>query len=334
MERDEIIIRNAVMHILNSNNCQLEFSDTLLELSPDINDFLRNHIYRIMDSDDTKKCTFTDDSEVLQLVEAFQEETLLMDSQMLAYKLYEIMNQNIDIPAADLFVVTFQVAGSIYLAILKMNYKETYIHRIEKYGTEVRNTVTKQKAALPSISAKLTEAAVINMNTLEIGLIEKKYDINGIKVNYFSNIFLQCIPQLSNKTKLNIVNKAVDQINAKYYEDDFRKAMEYKSLVYESNLDSGYINTDEIAEELFQEPEIRQEFTEKLKKYNLNSTPIQAKKAATVKKFERQQLITDQGIEIIIPMEEYNSRPNVFITNNPDGTQEITIKNISCISAR
>lgn len=334
MEKDEIIIRNAVMHILNTNNSQLEFSDTLLELSPDINEFLRNHIFRIVDSDDTKKCTFTEDSEVLQMLEAFQEENILMDSQMLAYKLYEIMMQHIDIPAADLFLVTFQAAGNMFLAILKMNYKETYIHRIEEYGTEVSNTVIKQKAALPSLSSRLTEAAVINLKSLTINLIEKKYEINGVKTNYFSSMFLQCKPQLSNKAKLNIVNRAMDQINTKFYDGAFEKAMEYKSLMYQSNLENGYIRPDEIAEDLFEQPEVKQEFLEKLEKYDIASTPIEAKKPTTIKKFERQQLRTDQGIEINIPMEQYNSRNNIFITNNPDGTQEITIKNINNISAR
>ena len=51
MERDEIIIRNAIVHILDSTIGMPVLSDYLLELGPDLNDFLRGHIYRIATSD-------------------------------------------------------------------------------------------------------------------------------------------------------------------------------------------------------------------------------------------------------------------------------------------
>ena len=46
------------------------------------------------------------------------------------------MGEGLDIPAADLLFVTFQAEGIIYLALLKMNYKESYTHEI----TEIRKT--------------------------------------------------------------------------------------------------------------------------------------------------------------------------------------------------
>jgi hypothetical protein len=335
MEKNEIIIRNVVMHILNTNNSQLEFSDTLMELSPDINEFLRNHIYRILESDETKECEFEPESQILPVIQEFTEESLIPASQMLAYTLYEIMIANIEIPPADLFLITFQAAGVMYLAILKMNYKETYIHCIEKCGTEVSNSVIKQKAALPSLAAKLTEAAVVNLHNLTVDLIEKKYEVNGVKTNYFSTLFLQCRTKLSNKQKLNILTRTMEQINRKYYPDDFEKRMEAKSMIYQENLDKGSIEINDIAERLYEEhPEILEELKEKLQKYNLQEEKINPQKKATVQKFERQLLTTDQGIEINIPMEQYLAAENISITTNPDGTLEVTIKNINNITAR
>ena len=57
-------------------------------------------------------------------------------------------------------------------------------------------------------------------------MIEKKYEVNGVKTNYLSELYLQCHAKMSQKTKLDIVTKAVDQINKKYFEDDFEKKME------------------------------------------------------------------------------------------------------------
>ena len=48
MEKDDIIIRNAIMHILDSTVGMPVLSDELLHLTPDMNDFLRNHIYEYL----------------------------------------------------------------------------------------------------------------------------------------------------------------------------------------------------------------------------------------------------------------------------------------------
>jgi hypothetical protein len=336
MEKDEIIIRNAIMHILNTNISQLEFSDTLLDLSSDINDFLRNHIYRIIISDETKECEFIkEESEIHNMIYGFLERNLITVSQQLAYKLFEIMYQNIDIPAADLFIVTFQVEGMIHMALLKMNYKETYIHSIEKGKDGISNSMVKQKVTLPSMSAKLQEAAVFNLHDYTLKVIEKKYEVNGVKSNYFSSMFLNCKPQLSAKAKLNIVTKTMEQINRKYYPDDFKKSMEAKSAIYVENIDNGSIRVSEIAEQLYSDkPDILEEFNEKLQKYNIQEDEVKAQKKTTIQKFEKQLLTTDQGIEINIPMEQYLDSRNISVITNPDGTMEVTIKNINNITAR
>lgn len=336
MERDEIIVRNAVMHILNTNNNQLEFSDTLLELSPDINDFIRNHIFKIINSDEMKQCVFIkEESEVYNIINGFIERDLVMASQQIAYRLYEIMYSNIDILPADLFVVTFQVDSMIHMAILKMNYKESYIHLIEKGQQGISNSITKQKITLPSLSAKLIEAAVINLHDYTLKVIEKKYEINGVKTNYFSSIFLNCHTQLSTKSKMNIVNKAIDQIYRKYYEEDFQKKMEAKSVIYQENLENGVIRVSEISEQLFgNNPDLQREFNEKIEKHNIQEDEIQAQKRTTIQKFEKQFLTTDQGIEINVPMEQYLEARNISVITNSDGTIEVTIKNINNLNVK
>lgn len=335
MEKDDIIIRNAIMHILNTNNCQLEFSDTLLESDQDTYDFLRNHIYRILNSDETKDCEFKKESEVYNMIYGFIEKNMVSVSQQIAYKLFEIMYQNIDIPAADLFIVTFQVEGLIHMAILKMNYKESYIHSIEKNGHGISNTIKRYKSTLPSVSSKLTEAAVINLHDYTVKVIEKKYDINGIKTNYFSTLFLNCKTSLSTKVKLNIVTKAIDYINRKHFPDNYHKPMEAKGIIYQENIDNGSVLIEELGNQLYRGmPDIHKEFFERLEKYDLEKGEIKPKAKSTISKFEKQILYTDQGFEIHIPMEQYLNPVNIAVRDNPDGTMEVTIKNISKITAR
>lgn len=61
---------------------------------------------------------------------------------------------------------------------------------------------------------------------------------------------------------------------------------------------------------------------------------IYVAKENTVKKLEYQMLETDTGIEIKIPMEEYNTKDNVEIIEEPGGGSTIIIKNIENVKIK
>lgn len=337
MEKDEIIIRKAIIHILDSTVGMPVLSDTLLELGEDLSDFFRGHIYKIATSDDIKKCYFNkEESFVYQKLEQFEESNLILFSQEICRFLYEIMNQNISIVPADMAVITYQWNSTLHLAFLKMNYKDSYVHFTaanESFGNS--NDIMKQTATLPAAGSKLTEAVLINMNDLSVQLVEKKYDINGTKRNYFSELFLQCYTNMSSKTKLNLVTKAVEQINKKYFEDDFNKKMEVKSMIQDEIVEKGALQVKEIGERIYGDiPEIQEEFTEKLEKYHLEEEEVKPKNKQTIKKLEKQFLTTDTGIEINIPMEEYKNKENIEFITNLDGTISVLIKNINHIISK
>ena len=107
-------------------------SDVVLDCGSDFSDFLKGHIFKVDSSDEIRSCTFQEESSVFHLAEEWNPEKFIEITQKIAGELYTIMNQNIDIPAADLLAVEYRVEKHRYLALLKMNYKETYIHKEEE----------------------------------------------------------------------------------------------------------------------------------------------------------------------------------------------------------
>ena len=77
-----------------------------------------------------------------------------------------------------------------------------------------------------------------------------------------------------------------------------------------------------------------EELTEKLEKYHLEKEVIRPKSENTIKKFRKQHLTTDTGIEITIPMEEYKNPDRVEFLTNPDGTVSVLIKNIGRLRSK
>ena len=97
--------------------------------------------------------------------------------------------------------------------------------------------------------------------------------------------------------------------------------MEAKSILSQELAEQGSIDIPTVAEKIFHEkPELKEEFTEKLEKYNLSEKQVTPQNPSTTKKFEKQYLTTDTGIEIKIPMEEYQNRNSVEFITNADGS--------------
>ena len=313
-------------------------SDKEIEFGSDFADFLKEHIYKVASCDDCKPCRFYQkESEVFQMVSQYQEDFFVDISKDLANYLYEIMNSNIDIPAADLVVVRFKERDDEYLGILKMNYKESYTHRTSTLEDGNANEIVKYKSILPNQSQRLTEAAIINLSDFSVRAMEKKYEVNGEKTNYFTYLFLKCSSELSPKTKLSIVTRAIDSVQKDYYDESeqYEQSMRAKQIIHQALEEEGSFTVEEIAEQVFEDkPELKIEFQDKMEKYDMVKQEVKPQNDTTVRKFETQCLTTDSGIEIKIPMSEYNDPGKVEFITNPDGTVSVLIKNIGLLKAR
>ena len=199
------------------------------------------------------------------------------------------------------------------------------------------NEIIRYKAVLPSQTQKLTEAAIINMNTYDVRVIEKKYEINKDKVNYFSYLFLKCSSELSHKTKLNMVTKAIEKVQKEGLNelDAMAAVMEAKSIIQEEVEEKGGFVVEELADRIFEEKaDLRIAFQEEIEKYDLVKQEIMPQHEATMKKYQRQHLFTDTGIEIKIPMDQYRNPANIEFITNEDGTVSVLIKNIEHLEAK
>lgn len=365
--KDDIVIRKAILHILDTNRGECILSNTLLDPGPDLHDFIRNHIYKIVSSDDTKNCEFDPESSpvysILETWDEVDDASFIETSQAIANKLYIAMGEGLDIPAADLLFVTFQAEGTIYLALLKMNYKESYTHEVTvntpyelhqnvlnaeeisdpanidsedtitediNADTPVINTgIVKSRALLPSATSRIPEAVVINLSDYHIKLLEKRYEINGEKAYYLSENFLVCHTSIPPKKKLNILTRVINNISNKYDGADLKTKMDTKSALQKEYVDRKSFDVEEIGNKLFgKSPEKKSEFDEKMEQYDLQYDNFTVTNESTVKKLEKQVMVTDSGIEISIPMETYNKLANFEVQTDVTGKSTIIIRNI------
>ena len=170
MVKEEIRIKKAIVHILDSTIGMPVLSDEELDFGSEFSDFLKEHISKISSGDDGKSCEFyKQESEVYRMLEQYSDDFFVDISKDMADFLYSIMNSNIDIPPADLIVVRFKYGDGEYLGLLKMNYKSLYTHRtLSLEEGKNTNEIIRHKSILPPESQKLSEAARSEEHTSEL----------------------------------------------------------------------------------------------------------------------------------------------------------------------
>ena len=340
MNKEDIRMKKMIVHIMDSSIGMPVLSDTELVYGSEVAEFVRDHIAKVSSGDEMKECHFyQEESEVYQMLAGYDDKDFVQMSKTAAGFLYEIMGSNIDIPPADLLVVRFREKETEYLAFLKMNYKSLYTHRTMPIaeGEGNSNEIIRHKSILPSESQRLSEAAIIRLEDLTLWVLEKKYEVNGEKVNYFSYLFLKCSSHLSHKSKLSIVSRAVESVQKEGFDDTerFEKQMRAKQILQEEMQENGGFVVEEIAEKIFDDqPELKVAFQDKMEKYDMVKEKIEPRSENTVRKFQSQHLYTDTGIEIKIPMEQYKNPRSVEFITNPDGTVSVLIKNIEHLEAK
>lgn len=334
MEECRIVIRKLIVHILDANIQMPVISTEEHPSEPDVDDYIARHIQRTLQSDNVKKAIFLDESNVGRICRQLSEhpDQFCGITGEIASIVYDIMLKNADIPSADLVCVLFDLDGAPYFGILKMNFRNTYIHFVVNMDEGTQNKLIRQQATLPGETQKIDECALISLNDMSIRLIEKKYEVNGEKLNYFSELFLQCSGDISNREKIRIFNKATDQFREEYLGDDFKKEIEIRKAVAESFEHNSAIDIGEVADSVFKNnPGMRESYVKSMEEAGLSGKFVSPSEKVVEKHYRKRILKTDTGIEINIPVECCSDSERIEFITNPDGTILIIIKNVNRI---
>lgn len=331
----DITIKRAVLHVLDNESGMSVLSNSELEVNSELADYLGKHIDRVIDDPNVKKARFVgEENAVLILCKLLNdnEDDFLAITTDMTNKLFNLMKQHVDIPSADLVCSVFEIDGKRYLGILKLNYKVGFTHWVHNESGGSVNSIIKHKTLLPQEGQKLEECAIISLEDYSIKVMEKQYEINGEKDFYLTKHFLKCTCDLSDNAKLKIIDRVTKEINKKYFDEDYEKAIKLKKAVSESFEETASIQLDHIAGRMFENNlGIREEYIEEVTKAGIHEKEISVPDKLIEKKFKKHKIKTDNGIEIDFPLEYAGNSDKIEFINNPDGTISIVIKNVGKI---
>ncbi|NLY76887.1 MAG: nucleoid-associated protein [Tissierellia bacterium] len=327
-----ISVEKMILHVLDNSTGLPLFSEKEHPFKGEIMDFIANHIEKAFNDIDIRKVAFDiNNNPIGELAIEVSENSLTFREKTIEFAqiMYDVMAENTTIPACDLVCSLFLREGIRYLGFFIFNYKSSYMHYVDESSEGRLNIITKQKTALPNENQKVDEFIIINLEDYSLLLKEKKYEINGEKDYYISKHILKLEPILSDKEKIDIVNKVSKKMIKEYYENDIEKLAEMKKAIVESIEDTNSIDIDHIKSKVFKNNvELYDKYDEEIAKRGLTERVIPVSESLEKKVPKTQKLVANNGIEIKIPVSYLTESNHVEFINNPDGTISIILKNI------
>ena len=344
-----VMIQKAILHALDPASGVPVLSAEPMFIDEGVREFLETHFEKTLESDEVQTGILRDDHGFGQrmrdlgmaaagaaagtvgmaddgagldpLTARFVEE-----SRMLAEQIYQIVSGNEAVPSGDLICVMAEAGGSRYFAGLKMNYNDGYSH----YYINGNLTIVEQRVLLPGTGRKLEEAFIVNLDSLEVRIIEKKYlMMDESREAYLSSRIIGCLPEISERSKLMAVKKAMQKANKEVLGDKKVVEQEFMSRMH------GYLaeNEEPVISEMCKEvlrdyPQIAPMVEEHLVNENINPESTVQVGQQTMKRFEKQSVKTPDGIEVKIPADLFADQRAMEFIQQPDGSISLLIKNI------
>lgn len=335
---ERINIEKIILHILDPSVGLPVLSEEEHPNSGEIIEFIENHIENIFSDVNIKKSFFKDENNRIKdlCIDISNEGDLFVEkTKEFAGMMYDILAKNADIPPCDLICSLFKGDEKSYLGFFIFNYKTSYIHYVEELENGRLNTVIKQSTTLANINQRIDEFFIIDLEDLSILLKEKKYEINGERDYYISKYLLKSVDLLSDKAKVDIINKVSKKIIKDYYDNDVTKLAEIKSVMIESVEETDAIDVDSIKTKVFKNNiDIQKRYDEEIEKNGLIDKTIEVNENLSKKIPKFQKLVMDNGIEIKIPIEYLRHSEKIEFLNNPDGTISVLLKDIKDIQGK
>lgn len=303
LQKDDIILRKAILHILDAHSGYLRLSDQLFNMGVDFSESVRKHLYKMLSGDSAVPIDLTrakgENVQLLILLDDTRED-FIPKTKQLAENLFDIMCDSVEIPPADLLCVSFQLESEQYVALLKMNYKESYVHQeVEDFS----NNIAKRQILSPST---LQEAMIVNTGTKQLFLLEKKFQmLNGDRIFYLSERFLLLLRGKSPKEKFQFLNRAILQILNHNPQEDLKTRIEKRRTLLDFYEEKRTFNIHDIGDSLFESnADQKKEYDKKMELADISYDEFSIEEESTLKKISYIHLVTDEGIEIKIPTDQ------------------------------
>lgn len=326
---DEIIINKVVLNVLDRENNDVILADKELELTEKVYEYFESHILKILKDEEARFACFGEEKNIVKDMcnEIFEDEEQFADiSSKLSGYMFKCMGADEKESSGDMAACLFESQEGRFLAILKLNFINSYCNFVRDNEGTPEVTVGVNHSGLPGLSHKVSRAVVIRE-----AKDEGRYNmlvLDRDKEGFFINSFLKCSFIRDRQENTRIISRVSEQFARKAFKDNAQEAEQFRTRLSDYLRNEDRFDVYKVAEENFNDIMVKNEFKAVMANEGIIENDVPIDREWAEKKLKRKRLKVDKSIELYIDNEVYKNKDKFQIKRNGDGTIDIILKNV------
>ena len=326
---EDIIINKVALNVLDRENNTTVLTEKELELTEEVYEYFESHLLKILKDEEARLAYFGEEKNIVKELckEIFEDETQFADSSnKLSQYFFRCMGTSEKESSGDMAVCLFESQEGRFLAIMKLNFTNSYCHYIKDKDSAPVVTVGVNRTGLPGLSQKVSKVAVIReqKDDGEYNMLVLDRDKEGV----FINSFLKCTFTRDRRENTKIINRVSEQFARKAFKDNAQEAERFRTRLSDHLRNEDSFDVKKVAEENFNDIMVKNEFKAVMVSEGITENDVPIDREWAEKKLRRKRLKVDKSIELYIDNEVYNDKEKFQIKRNGDGTIDIILKNV------
>lgn len=249
--------------------------------------------------------------------------------EYVANEIHAILKSNPDVQPGNGIFVKANMDEQEYIVFFKLNYQTKFICSIDEEGLVQWKRNTK---ILPSAGQKITEYFYLNLSNGYIRVSDCDNFVNGRGCNYLAEHVLKLNVGKSEKELVETFENVVQETVKEKYEDVPQKMLEYRQTVSEIVQEKGNIDVEEFGRTFFADnEEAMEQCMEKAREEEITRHPINISKKMEKQLNKKQKIVTESGIEIIVPIEYLKNNDIFEYLQDETGRVSIIIRDVGSV---
>lgn len=320
-----IIINKILMHMLDFEHRKIYHSTQFVDLNETSLEYYHKKIEKALYSVALKELNVGTMHELMlrsdKMIES--DEDFIKQAHDITDQLFKLGAVIEDMPNCNVLFVDCIKNGEKHIAVLKLNYRTIPMSVVEDGLVRI----TKQQV-LPTASSAVDEAIIINKDTKQLFLIEKKYMIDGKNDFYLNPQWIKGEEKLTDKQKFNTMKKVVKKLDDIYNVNDGKALPLMKQEINEKIETHQPVKPLEIVKKVLEKDYQAQEESELMMK-DLGIDEEDQIQAISMSSMDKCKLVLDDEIEVSLPVDSYLQGEHLEKRKQDDGTYSLIIKDIN-----
>ncbi|MGL4796751.1 MAG: nucleoid-associated protein [Paraclostridium sp.] len=328
-----MIIHKFIIHVLDKNSEVPILNDFEGKVSQEVDKFFQKIIKRVTKDDDLRKGVFNNynDNIIKNCCEQmiYDESTFLENSKEIAAYLFDVMKINAELESCDLAVCLYTIKDEKYVAILKLDYKRLYTHSIEFIDDKFNIQMVPHEVGIPE-TQRQKQCAIVGLSSIndeyQLRLLDKDAEKEEYESKFISE-FLNAEKIIDDKHKTKTFKSSAETWITNALTNDIKQAEDIRSILNYTLKEKDEIDIEAFVEKSIPNDDLKESFKEHMVDKGLDEN-FNIDKKWVEKKLKKRSIKTDTGFDLRGDLSDFEDPMKYSVRQNPDGSIDITIKNI------